>query len=63
MPDVGQGIIDRMDKNSDTAMMDSTWGANKDGSQWERCWGLKGLYLASNASGQWEVFGPFGGEE
>ena len=34
---------------------------NADGTQVERCWGTKGLYIASNATGNWEVVGPFGG--
>jgi len=57
----GQGIVDALEQNADHAIMDSEYGTNKDGSEWERCWGSKGLYIASNASGAWEVAGPFGG--
>jgi hypothetical protein len=34
---------------------------NEDGTdyQFEKCWGAKGLYMSSNASGQWENVGPF----
>jgi len=58
----GQGIVDAMTRNNDHPLMDSEFGQNKDGSRWERCWGTKGLYIASNAAGDWETVGPFGGD-
>ena len=58
---VGQGIVDRMNANGDHAIEDSTFTNNADGTRVERCWGTKGLYIASNATGNWEVVGPFGG--
>ncbi len=60
---VGEGIKSRMDELGDHPLMDAQFGANSDGSQWERCWGAQGLYIASNASGTWETCGPFGGGE
>jgi hypothetical protein len=52
----------RMDQNSDHPIYGHELGQNEDGSHFERCWGTKGLYISSNASGQWENLGPFGGE-
>ena len=60
---VGEGIQARMDEQQDHPILDPEFGTNSDGSTWERCWGTKGLYIASNASGDWETCGPFGGGE
>ncbi|MBI4495002.1 MAG: hypothetical protein HY690_19685 [Chloroflexi bacterium] len=58
---VGQGIRDKMEALQDFPLEDSTFQTNSDGSQVERCWGTRGLYIASNVSGDWETYGPFGG--
>jgi hypothetical protein len=55
---VGQGIRDQMDANSDHPLEDSQFKANGDGTVVEKCLGTKGLYVATNASGQWESVGP-----
>lgn len=58
---VGTGILDAMSANDDHPIEDSTFQTNGDGSKVERCWGTKGLYIASNGAGVWETHGPFGG--
>ena len=55
---VGQGIKDAMNAAGDAPARDSTFGANSDGSQWEQGYGFKGVYIASNAGGQWKTTGP-----
>jgi hypothetical protein len=55
---VGQGIRDRMTASNDHPLEDSTFKANGDGSVVEKCLGTLGMYVASNASGQWESLGP-----
>ncbi len=58
---VGQGIVDRMKSNSDYPIEDSRFQDNSNGSKVEECRGRKGRYIATNASGQWEiVFIPWG---
>lgn len=57
---VGQGIKDRMAANGDHPLEDSAFKANGDGTVVEKCMGTKGLYVASNANGDWETVGPFG---
>ena len=58
---VGEGIQNRMQELNDLPIKDPEFGNNQDGTQWEQCWGARGLYIASNASGAWETCGPFGG--
>lgn len=64
---VGQGIRTRMDDNGDDPLYGHAEGTvtNQDGSiyQYETCWGEKGFYISSNASGTWINAGPFGGAE
>lgn len=55
---VGQGVKDAMAAAEDSPAKDSTFGRNKDGSQWEQGYGFKGVYIASNAGGQWQTSGP-----
>jgi len=55
---VGQGIRDQMAANGDHPLEDSQFKANADGTVVEKCLGTKGVYVASNASGQWESAGP-----
>ncbi len=62
MISVGPGLQAKMDENGDHPIYGHEHGQNEDGSQFERCWGTKGLYISSNASGQWENLGPFGAE-
>ena len=50
-----------MQQLGDHPIRDAEFVRNGDGTQVEQCWGTKGLYVASNASGNWEVAGPFGG--
>jgi hypothetical protein len=57
----GPGILRRMQELDDHPIRDAEHLHNGDGSLVEQCWGTRGLYIASNASGQWEVAGPFGG--
>jgi hypothetical protein len=59
---VGAGMKSRMDSMQDHPVYGHEQGTNDDGSQYEKCWGTKGLYISSNASGQWENLGPFGGD-
>ena len=58
---VGQGMQRRMDDLQDHPVYGHELGHNEDGSHFERCWGTRGLYISSNASGQWENVGPFWG--
>ena len=55
---VGQGVLTQMQVQGDTPARDSVYGKNEDGSNWEMGYGFKGVYLASNASGQWQTTGP-----
>lgn len=55
---VGQGILAAMTAAGDHPIADSVYSKNADGSDVERGYGLKGVYIASNASGQWENAGP-----
>jgi hypothetical protein len=59
---VGQGMQELMDSLQDHPFYGHEQGVNEDGSQYEKCWGTKGLYISSNASGAWENTGPFGGD-
>ena len=59
---VGPGMQARMTANQDHPIYGHEQGQNEDGSSYEKCWGTKGLYISSNASGHWENLGPFGGE-
>lgn len=56
----GPGIQAQMKANDDHPIEDSTFTQNRDGSTVERALGTKGLYVSSNASGDWENVGPFG---
>lgn len=58
MLNVGQGVRDQMASQSDHPIADSTFVTNSDGTVVERGLGLKGAYVASNASGHWEAAGP-----
>lgn len=49
-----------MAANGDHPLEDSAFKANGDGTVVEKCMGTKGLYVASNANGDWETVGPFG---
>ena len=46
------------DANSDQPLEDSSFKANGDGTVVEKCLGTKGLYVSSNATGQWVNAGP-----
>ena len=54
-----------MDDNQDEPLHGHNEGSvsNQDGSTYsfETCWGAKGFYISSNASGEWVNAGPFGG--
>lgn len=56
---VGEGMRARMDAQGDHPVYGHEQGSNEDGSAYETCWGMKGLYISSNASGNWENVGPF----
>lgn len=64
----GAGILAKMTENNDKPLTPSTYTHyDNDGNPYskgtivvESCWGKKGLYIASNASGLWQVEGPFG---
>ena len=62
---VGPGMTQQMANNNDHPVYGHEIGSvqNGDGSeyQFEKCWGTKGFYLSSNASGNWENLGPFEG--
>jgi hypothetical protein len=55
---VGAGILTRMAVTNDHPLEDSTFKTNADGTLVEKTLGTQGLYVASNASGQWESVGP-----
>lgn len=55
---VGQGIKDQMAANGDQPLEDSSFKANGDGTVVEKCLGVKGLYVSSNATGEWINAGP-----
>lgn len=55
---VGQGIKDAMSAAGDYPVQDSQFITNSDGTSTERGYGLKGIYIASNASGSWQSAGP-----
>lgn len=64
----GPGILAKMTENSDKPLTPSKYEHyDNDGNPYskgtivvESCWGSKGLYIASNSSGTWQVEGPFG---
>lgn len=57
---VGPGLLARMQEVGDHPIEDSTFKHNQDGTLVEECRGTKGRYVASNASGGWEVLSlPF----
>src|SRR5215471_7553730 len=58
---VGPGMQARMAVNQDHPIYGHDQGQNEDGSSYEKCWGARGLYISSNATGQWENVGPFWG--
>lgn len=68
MMNVGPGIIEKMVQNNDRPLTPSYYEHfDEDGNPYvrgpvtvEKCWGTKGLYIASNVSGSWSVQGPFG---
>ncbi len=55
---VGAGILSRMALTNDHPLEDSTFKTNAVGTLVEKALGTQGLHVASNASGQWESFGP-----
>lgn len=56
---VGQGLRDQMTSQGDHPITDETTRVqNADGTVVQQALGLKGLYVASNASGNWESAGP-----
>lgn len=63
----GQGILSLMESNNDRPLTPSYYEHfDEDGNPYtrgiivvEKCWGTKGLYIASNVSGNWDVQGPF----
>jgi hypothetical protein len=62
---VGPGMAQQMANNGDHPLYGHESGTigNQDGTEYsyEKCWGTKGLYVSSNANGQWENVGPFEG--
>ncbi|HEY7061718.1 MAG TPA: hypothetical protein VII06_09575 [Chloroflexota bacterium] len=57
---VGEGILHKMAEQGDHPLRDSDFQQNSDGSVYEKNVGTKGTYVASDASGDWEVvFYPF----
>jgi hypothetical protein len=52
---VGAGIVAKMAAEGDHPLCDSKYETNSDGTVFEKCYGTKGTYVASNASGKWEV--------
>lgn len=68
---VGDGILALMQTNNDYPITPSKYEHyDEDGNPYskgsiivESCWGSEGLYIASNASGQWQVKGPFGNRQ
>lgn len=57
---VGQGILDLMAQKGDQPAQDSWFMNNPDGTTSEMCVGRKGIYYATNVSGDWELkFAPF----
>lgn len=59
MINVGQGMLAQMNAQQDHPVYGHSQGTNEDGSSFETCWGTRGLYISSNASGAWENVGPF----
>lgn len=67
----GDGILQLMQTNNDHPITPSKYEHyDEDGNLYthgtltvESCWGTKGLYIASNLSGNWEVQGPFGNRQ
>lgn len=59
---VGQGMADRMQAMGDHPIYGFEEGdtTDQDGTSyhWEKCYGTRGLYISSNASGAWENVGP-----
>lgn len=53
---VGQGILDAMQDHDDSPIRDSEFINNQDGSTYEKGFGIKGFYEASNAGGSWNVY-------
>lgn len=64
----GTGILARMQELSDHPITPSKYEHYDingvpyapGGITVEKCWGTKGLYIASNITGSWEITGPFG---
>lgn len=67
----GDGILQLMQTNNDYPLTPSKYEHfDEDGNPYthgtvtvEKCWGTKGLYIASNVSGTWSVQGPFGNKQ
>jgi hypothetical protein len=65
MADVGAGVLARMAEHDDHPLTEEVYAfgtqaeVDAHGYQWSQTWGTRGLYIASNHSGQWEVAGPF----
>lgn len=53
---VGTGVLAKMEELSDSPIRDSEWHTNDDGSFYEKAYGEKGFYEASNHSGEWKVY-------
>ncbi len=56
---VGYGVLQKMKDSGDVPIRDSDFRDNADGSHFEKGYGWKGYYLASNAGGNWRTEGPF----
>lgn len=59
---VGPGIRARMDEVGDEAVTHE-WTEFHGNARVVKAWGERGLYIASNDSGEWRATGPFGGAE
>jgi Transglycosylase SLT domain len=57
---VGQGIKDKMDAAGDEPITNE-WVEDMGGAKVAKAYGRKGLYVASDDSGQWVTAGPFPG--
>lgn len=59
---VGQGMSDRMQAMGDHPIFGYESGVTTNQDQttynWEKCYGTRGVYISSNATGSWENIGP-----
>jgi hypothetical protein len=59
---VGPGIKAQMDAAGDIPITNE-WTEPSGGAKVVKAWGKKGLYVASDDSGNWVTVGPFGAAE